>query len=342
MPKTSSPVELYDLTFRDDTGVTSAVVAPAWGANVLQMSFQADDWKLPIPVLESVDFDTIAAKPTSYGVPILAPTPGRVGKNQDGRFRYDGNNYCVAPTRHGFLRNLPWAVKSQSDTSITCEVDVLPSHNVAARDAFPFEFRAKYEVEVTSARLRCRLLIHNTSRHVQPIDVGWHPYLHRTGECVVCLPARSRWELDRKPEPTPTGCILAVCPHDDFRAGRLVDTDDHWDDVFTDLSYERGEASCWVEESAQIVKKNDTHTPAHIRRTVSMIADSGPDGPRKIQNVQLFTPPGRNAISIEPLSAPPNAINLLDAAHQQAHVCELNPGDEVVHEIVIGLETAPD
>ena len=70
-------VELYPLVCGDDEGVTTAVVAPCWGANVLALSYQSREWAWPIPVLEAVDIASIAAKPTSYGVPILAPTPGR-------------------------------------------------------------------------------------------------------------------------------------------------------------------------------------------------------------------------------------------------------------------------
>ncbi len=341
MPHAPSVVNCYSLTTRDDAGVTTAVVAPAWGANVLDLSFQAHDWAWPIPILEAVDIATIAAKPTSYGVPILAPTPGRVGHNQNGRFRYHRKDYRISPARHGFLRNLPWTVMSQSSTSITCVVDVFPSGIVATGDAFPFEFRAEYQVAVTSGRLRCRLRIHNTSERLQPIDVGWHPYLHRTGECVVRLPARGRWELDKEPEPTPTGRILAVGPDDDFRDGRPVNTDQHWDHVFTDLTYEHDIAACWVEETAPNLLKDGSCVPIRLRRTVDLIATSSSTGPRKIQNVQLYTPPGRNAICIEPLSAPPNAINLLDQAHERAHVCELYPDKDVIHEIVIGVSTPP-
>jgi galactose mutarotase-like enzyme len=224
---------------------------------------------------------------------------------------------------------------------MTCVTDVFPSQVATAHNAFPFKFHAKYHIEVTARALRCRLRIQNTGERVQPIDVGWHPYLHRSGPCVVRLPARGRWEFDKEREPAPTGRILEVGRDDDFREGRLVNTDEHWDDVFTGLLDEAGIASCWVEETTPVPLKKGPPAPTRIRRTVSMIANSGPDSPRTIENVQLFTPPGRNAISIEPLSAPPNAINLLNLKHERANVCELNPEEDVVHEIIIGLETEP-
>lgn len=39
-----SRAECCVLTSRNGTSVTSAVLAPEWGANVLGLSFQAHDW----------------------------------------------------------------------------------------------------------------------------------------------------------------------------------------------------------------------------------------------------------------------------------------------------------
>lgn len=338
----SGIVECYSLASREEVGVTTAVVAPSWGANVVGLSFQSHDWTWPVPILEAVDMASVSASPTSYGVPVLAPTPGRVGRNQNGVFKYRGKEYRARPSRHGFLRTLAWTVVDKSPAAIVCVADVLPSRNAAADNAFPFEFRAEYHAKVSLRTMHCRLRIHNTSRRVQPIAAGWHPYLHRSGPCVALVPARSRWELDGEREPTPTGRILEVGPDDDFRKGRLIDTGEHWDDVFTDVVYKRGVAVCWVQESTRILTRDGLRVPTRLRRTVSMIGNSSADGPRPIENIQLYTPPGRNAISIEPLSAPPNAINLLTGGHDRACLCQLDPGKDVVYEIAIGLETAPE
>ena len=96
----------HALVHRSENGVTRAVVAPAWGAAVVALSVQETDWSWPVPVLEAVDLATMAAKPTSYGIPLLAPVPGRTGRDQSGRCTYRGEEYRLVPTRHGFLRDL--------------------------------------------------------------------------------------------------------------------------------------------------------------------------------------------------------------------------------------------
>jgi len=321
------------LDHRDDVGRTTVIVAPQWGANVIGFAYQQKDWAWPIPILEAVDPATIAMKPTSYGMPILAPTPGRVGRNQSGVFTYRGRRYNVKPARHGFLRNLLWAVAEQDETSVSCVVDVNPPVVPAEGEAFPFDFRAVYDVEVGPGALSCKLRLINTGQSTQPLNVGWHPYLHSTGPCTVRIPARSRWELDGEQEPTPTGEIREVAGPDDFRDGRSLGPNEHWDDVFTDLSSEEGHVSCWLEGDAAVLAKDGKQLTYRVRRGINMDTPSG--RVRPLRNVQLFTPQGRQAISLEPLSAPPNALNLLAEGHERADVCEVEPGEEVVFELTV-------
>jgi aldose 1-epimerase len=328
------------LLHNDEGGQTAAVVVPSWGANVIGLAFQAPDWIWPIPVLESVDIATVAMKWTSYGIPLLAPTPGKVGWNQSGMFTYHGHNYRISPSRHGFLRNLSWTVTAQSKNSVICALDVTPVDRGVEEEAFPFKFHTEYQVEVSGQALRCQLRLQNTSTIAQPINIGWHPYLHRSGPCTVYIPARSRWELDGEPEPTPTGKILEVTGNDDFRKGRLLGWGEHWDDVFTDLTSKEGVVSYWVEGDATIVKQDGQPASARVRRNIKASVGSAFDRPRVIRNVQLFTPPGRRAICLEPLSAPPNALNLLAQGHERADVWEIAPGEDVVSELVISVEVA--
>lgn len=336
---TSDIVHIHILTHRDQEGVTTAAVAPAWGANVLALSFRASDWTWPVPVLESADIATLATAPTSFGMPILGPTPGRVGRNQSGRMIYHGKAYRLFPTRHGFLRHLAWKVGHSATNALTCSVDVEAQQ--AKRDyGFPFQFHAEYNILLAAANLRSRLRFTNTGNEIQPLALGWHPYFHCSGECRVRIPASARWRLDNASEPTPTGELLAVDGQDDFRSGRLVSEREHWDDVFTDLAGEEGVSASWVEEITTILKEDGTEISARLRRFVKVPTGEGQGTAQPIPNLQLYTPRSRRAIALEPLSAPPNALNLLSQHHEKASVCELTPGASAVFQVVVGLEVA--
>jgi|GEM_PF-1913815 len=330
----------YPLTYRHNSGTTTAVVVPEWGANVVGLAFHDHRWSWPVPILESVDLSTIASGPTSYGMPILAPTPGRVGRDQSGLFLYRGKQYRITPPRHGFLRNLPWQIASISENAIACTIDIRPD-DFRDADAFPFHFEAANFLTVSPGALQSRVVITNTGTDLLPIAMGWHPYLHRSGECVVHLPARSRWELDDKPEPTPTGVITPVSDHDDFRHGRRVLPDDHWDHVFTDLEMADEHVLCCVEEPTTIANKDGTRESMITRRRLELSGSATRAGSGIIPHVQLYTPRGRNAICLEPLSAPPDALNLLARGHRSNGISELQPNDTISFEIELSITVRP-
>ncbi len=87
--------ECFPVRHVDVEGLTVAVVVPCFGAAVTAFSFQASTWAWPLPVIEAVDCASLLMRPTSYGMPILGPTPGRVGVNQGGRFGYRGKEYSI-------------------------------------------------------------------------------------------------------------------------------------------------------------------------------------------------------------------------------------------------------
>lgn len=329
------------LTHRSETVITRAAVAPGWGAGVVALSVQESGWAWPVPVLEAVDAATLAAKPTSYGMPLLVPTPGRTGRDQSGRFGYRDGEYRLDPPRHGFLRGLAWEVARRSADAVTCAVEVRPEGPGPGRYGFPFEFRAEHEVRLAAGELRSCLRLTNTGGRVQPLAVGWHPYLHRGGECVVRLPAAGRWQLDGGKEPIPTGTVLAVGDDDDFREGRHLRPEERWDDVFTDLAADRsGSVDCRLEERTEVLRTDGTGARVRLVRYVRF-SSTGSGGTRPVRNVQLYVPPGRPAVAIEPLSAPPDALNLLASGHPRADVCELEPGESARFEIALGLEAGP-
>jgi galactose mutarotase-like enzyme len=329
--RSAAEVRSWHLVREDEEhGITSAVMAPSWGANVLAVSLQHPDLAWPIQLLESMDLATIALKPTSYGVPLLAPTPGRLSGDV---LRYEGRSYRAVPTRHGFLRSRPWETIESSPDAVVCALDVDPG--ATPDGAFPFALKARYEVQLVNGGFRGVLRVENSGTQKQPFAAGWHPYLYRSQACALHIPAASRWETNADVEPTPTGRIVSVEDQDDFHRARQLGWDEHWDETFTDLP--QGPVSCWTEEIAPVRTHAGGKVMARVRRVVSFSAGEG-RGTRPLHHVQLYTPPSRQAICIEPLSAPPDAINLLAAGNPRADVCELEPGEEAIFEAEFRIE----
>jgi aldose 1-epimerase len=323
---------LYRIQHVDPAGTTLAVVVPEWGANVIGFSYHPAELRWPVPFLEPVDLAAVAAKPTSYGIPVLAPTPGRVGRERGGVFRYRGAEYRLAHAQHGFVRHLPWNVLAHTPAAISCGLAVHPTDSP---DSFPFEFEVEQRIEIAERRLDMRIVFRNTSHRLQPISVGWHPYLHRQPTCRVRVPAARLWQLDDRAKPTPTGALVPVTGASDFRHARTLGPDEVWDETFTALTAENGVASCWVEDEPLLVGCDDQLVAAIVRRTVEVSPQDGASC--GLRHIQLYTPPGRPAIAVEPFSSPPNALNLLAEGVSHVDVRELAPGEEASFQMALGL-----
>lgn len=332
-----SPIAQYQLVAESVAGRTQATVVPEWGANIYSFSHQWPLRAAPIHILEAVEMSRIAERPGSYGMPILAPFAGRVGTNQSGEFSYAGRQYRANPTRHGFLRDSRWRVTHSAKDSISCKLEVHPE-SLRSEGAFPFEFEADYSVQLGVQDLKCVLSITSRSARKQPLSVGWHPYLARESRCEIHIPAQARWHLDRESEPTPTGDLLRVSGNDDFRESRLLSADEHWDDIFTDLTASGDEVQAWSDEYFASDAQNAGQRRTRIRRQVSVPAPGvSRRGVIGMPEMQLFTPKGRSAICLEPLSAPPNAVNLGKVMSTRRDSIDLLPGETRIYEIRVSL-----
>ncbi|MEM6662464.1 MAG: aldose 1-epimerase [Pseudomonadota bacterium] len=329
-------IGLHHLAYDSPSGTTSAVVVPGWGANILGFSYRAEGWQWPVPVLEAVDLATLALAPSSYGAPLLAPTPGRVGQNQNGRFRWRGQDHTISPTRHGWLRGAVWQIDNASTSHIACTANFAPD---SAKCSLPFDFTARHDVRIGEASILSRVSLTNTGDIDLPLDVGWHPYLHREGPCRVMIPASMLWELNTMPEPTPTGTLLEATGDIDFRMGKDVHGA-HWDHVFCDLEADaNGWADNWVESVETIALKGGRAETLTFRRHVRINSQPADAGTAAVRNMQLFTPPGRNAISLEPLSSVPDALNLSDLGVPEARPNVVRPGQTSAFEMEMAITT---
>lgn len=239
-------------------------------------------------------FDEQATPPFSCGI-VLTPWPNRVA---DGRWELDGQTQqldLTEPARHnalhGLLRNSPYTVVERDEASITLAATVFPQHG------YPFLVDTTVRYELLESGLKVTHTAANRSDAAAPVAFGVHPFF-RIGDVPVeelrlTLPAATRFETDDRLNPT------AEVPVDgtrfDLNAGPKVgelDLDDAYGGLTTDGDL------------------------AHTRLTA-------PDGAAvdiwqeaEWQWVQVFTtrefPKNGGhglAVAIEPMTAPPNALN---------------------------------
>lgn len=309
----------YDITCDAEHGVdiytlregdARARIAPVWGANLFA-------WHDREAVLEPIALADIAAKPTSYGIPLLLPFPNRV---RDGRFDYGGRQFEVDPPRHGFVRSRPWTVagtgaSAEDGAWIRCEFDAADHSDVLAQ--FPLPFRARVTHRLRGRGVSLELEVTNTGDQAMPVGFGIHPYFRRPARGTLVVPARRRWQLD---DSLPTGELVDVEDTNDLREPRDTSALD-LDDIYTDLTAgPDGRARCVLEDS-----------DAGLRTIVEANAARFP------HSVIYTAPAPRRAICIEPYTCPTDAFNLASRG-VDAGVIDLAPAESIDLVISIRVE----
>ncbi|BAQ59790.1 galactose mutarotase and related enzymes [Geminocystis sp. NIES-3708] len=106
------------------------------------------------------------------GIPILFPICGNL---PDNIFNYQDQQYILK--QHGFARDLPWKVISQSTDSSANIILSLKSNSETLK-VYPFEFELQFTYKLLGKKLIIEQLYQNKSQEKMPFSVGFHPYFY--------------------------------------------------------------------------------------------------------------------------------------------------------------------
>ncbi len=230
------------------------------------------------------------------GAPLI-PFANRV---RGARYQFLGKEYTLPANSldgnaiHGFLYDKPWKVASaQADSEaarLTCEYLLRETDF----PGYPFQLLARIDFELSSGGFRAVTTVMNAGRVKLPLTVGFHPYL-RAGPTTdgridgyrLTLLAAKRLRLK---DMIPTGEVEPVDGTAyDFRTPRLIG-ETRFDDGFTELPYKGGVASVRLYNDA-------------LGFGVELWQDES------YGFLQVYTPPHRRAIAVEPMSGAADAFN---------------------------------
>ncbi len=234
----------------------------------------------------------------------LAPWPNRV---RGGRWTLDGEPQqldITEPTRggslHGLLEFADHEVRERSDAAVTLEATIYPQHG------WPFLLETWVRYELTPDGLTATHGVTNRSTERAPYATGAHPYL-RVGatpiaDLEITVPAASYVDVDERLD------FVAELPVEgtgfDLRAPRRVG-EVSYDTAFGELTPvnvvdgrgevawltapDRARTTLWQDADWRWVQVFTTHIfPAHPLARDGVLID---------------------AIAVEPLTAPPDALN---------------------------------
>ncbi|MCB0532654.1 MAG: hypothetical protein H6574_16600 [Lewinellaceae bacterium] len=284
---TQVPFGIYRLytLHHPETGDGFSIV-PGLGATVLELNFRGtnviDGYQSP-EELEIGKWGKSA---------LLFPFPNRL---QDGQYSWLGENHFFPINHpssgnaiHGFVRDEAFEVVrielTNETAELTCRYEYRGQH---ASYPFPFTLEVTFSMSYRSA-FHVSFFLKNRHKEAIPVGLGWHPYFRladTVGDHNMQLPTCKMVEIDERM--IPTGGLRA----------------------FPDFSKEKMLGDTVLDNCFKVA---DEHTLYHLHlragtRQLTLAASR-----ELFPFFQVFTPPDRQSIALEPMTCNVNAFQTGD------------------------------
>lgn len=234
---------------------------------------------------------------------LLFPYPNRI---KAGHYEYEGKKYQFPINKplegnsiHGFVRHEEFQLLSMQveNESATINLGFL---YLGDKDYFPFAFSLEVSYRFKNKSVEINTKIKNEGKSSMPYGLGWHPYFSLSSsidDCEIQFPCAIKYELDALGIPTGN---YALC--EEFVNGKQLDG------IFLDTCFKWNEQT---NEREIWLRHKDKKISVNMLGLFSFF--------------QLYIPPERNCIAIEPMTCPPNALQtgeaVLRLVPQAVHEC---------------------
>ncbi|KAA3656697.1 MAG: hypothetical protein DWQ10_14860 [Calditrichaeota bacterium] len=224
----------------------------------------------------------------------LVPCPNRVAS---GQYEFRGQNYQLACNEqalnnalHGFIYDKPFSVKDVDGSKNEATLTLVYKY---AGDIAGYPFPMDIEIELTLSEkygFYCSTKITNTGTNPMPIGDGWHPFLtfhKKVDDLQLKLPVQQKIAIDE--QMIPTGKLHDYTEFTELQpiASTVFDT------CFT------------VKDSDETYQSTLLHDP-ESNVTIKLWQETGLG---KYNYLQVYIPPDRSSIAIEPMTCNVNAFN---------------------------------
>ncbi|MFK7899180.1 MAG: hypothetical protein AB8B61_00335 [Cyclobacteriaceae bacterium] len=286
------------ITFTHFLGASFTVV-PSKGGIINELIFIFNDKKYSVidGYSDSIDVSD------GYKSALLLPFPNRTNKgkynfnkvgyqlpiNED---RMGSNGQEIQHALHGLVFNQEWKITNEEITEHTVSITI--SHVFNGISSYPFCFvtDVNYTFDVENNTLTTSTSVHNKSTTSIPIGLGFHPYFKINNTSVNDLTLKfdevNHLLLDEYAIPTGERK-----EYSEFKKGKRMS------DLELDDSY------------ALKAQTNDSFVVSIANQEVSL-AVTQETGNQKFNFLQLYTPPHRKSIAIEPMTCGVDALNTGD------------------------------
>jgi len=281
--------EFERYTFFSEHRQNQFSIVPGYGLNLLDLQLEGQ------PLLDAY-LDAAELKIGEwYKNTLLFPFPNRL---KDGRYSHNGKNYqfpinepSTQTAIHGFGNTAAFEVTKVTPGKEAIEVHCL--HQASGeRPYYPFPFRLEVKIHLSDTNgFRMELTFHNTGMESLPVGLGWHPYF-AFGETVdqlkLQLPPCRKVAIDE--QMIPTGDTISF-------------------DAFNQLSTikETNLDNCF-----KLLPDTTGIAQAVIVSSKGRLRYWQESGAGRFPFLQVFTPPKRESIALEPMTCNINGFNNQD------------------------------
>ena len=282
-------------------------ILPDYGAALNALTVPTRDGKY-INIIDGYHSDGEAIETGAlYKGVFLFPFPNRL---KNGSWNWSGSPFefpINEPARnnalHGLLYNRQFKIEETTATAELAFVH-LSYTPLVMDDCYPFDYRIDIEYIITEIEgLVVKTRVTNPGTGTMPFGLGWHPYFttgSKVNDLILSAPDLNSLEIDG--QMIPTGRDLSY---------HLFDRPQNMGEVNLDTGFEIKTTDRYQIQIFDPEKK--------LKFTVWQ--DAGEEG---YSYVQIYTPPHRNSIAIEPMTCRANAlqtqtggIQMLEAGNSQ-------------------------
>ena len=201
---------------------------------------------------------------------------------------------------HGLVYNKNFKIKKTKTQAQSAKAELQYNYKKEI-PAYPFTFQLKIKYTLTKEGINCTTTVKNTGKENMPMGDGWHPYFKTEGKIdniTLKLPAKTKINVNKKMIPT----------------GKTTQ--------FTKFS-EPAQIKKQELDTGFILSKKEgiKKTELHDKKQDIKIIIWQETGIRKYNYLQVFIPPKRTSIAIEPMTCSTDAFN------NKEGLIILNPND---------------
>lgn len=287
-------------------------IYPDLGANLFSMQIRHRD--KPMELINGYSDHSSFQKNDGFKSAKLIPFPNRI---RGGKYSFEGKSYQLPinfPAQghaiHGLIHDQTFQIINKSEDAQSASITL--EHHFKGHDAFPFSFRCVQGFSLTDQGLAIKTTVVNTGKTNMPFGDGWHPYFKLGDSGIDSLeleiPEVEEMQIDTQFIPTGETIQFAKFRHFEKIDGHDFDT------------------------GFRILAKDKKHKTTLRNRSLGIELSVWQDF--QYPYLQIYTPPGRQSIAIEPMTCATDAFNNKMGLHI------LKPNEQFDAEYGVSVKTA--